>query len=163
MSYRGVSPSSVSQSISSGGGPLIVDALRRAGSPELQALYLFRDGLPLGVKQFIPAPIMGISLEDMIDAIMEAKIISYMVQVAAQEDDYLLVPIDDAGIPEPLDDPPIIIIANDDDEEDVEEEVEKEWEEFEGMKEEIKDVEDDPEEILFGDDDWDVFSDVTTE
>ncbi|GMN29071.1 hypothetical protein TIFTF001_047927 [Ficus carica] len=25
------------------------------------------------------------------------------------------------------------------------------------------DIEDDPEEIIFGDEDWDVFSDVTTE
>ncbi|GMN62575.1 hypothetical protein TIFTF001_031650 [Ficus carica] len=31
-----------------------------------------------------------------------SKIIAYMVQVATPEDDYLLVPIDDAGIPEPL-------------------------------------------------------------
>ena len=38
----------------------------------------------------------------MIDAIIEAKIIAYIVQVAAPEDDYLPVPVDDVGIPEPL-------------------------------------------------------------
>ncbi|GMN60100.1 hypothetical protein TIFTF001_029193 [Ficus carica] len=74
----------------------------RAYPNESMGHYCRRDGLPLGVKQFVPAPIMGISLEDMIDAIMESEIIAYMVQVAAQEDDYLLVPVDDAGIPEPL-------------------------------------------------------------
>ncbi|GMN44758.1 hypothetical protein TIFTF001_013949 [Ficus carica] len=69
-------------------------------------------------------------------------------------------PVDFLAAPEDqLKDPPIIIIVSDDDEEDVEEE----WEEFEGMEEEIEDVEHDLEEILFGDDDWDVFSDVTTE
>ena len=108
------------------------------------------------------------------------------------EDDYLPVPIDDAGIPKPLfegglfspkdlipvfplqeippqeveanadsnkvdlvdflatpEDPLVIIITSDDDEEDA--------------KKEIEDVEDDPEEILFGNDDQDVFSDVTTQ
>ena len=64
--------------------------------------------------------------------------------------------------------PPEIIIVSDDDEEDVEEEkVEEEWEEQEQgiweVKEEIEDYKDDLEEHLFGDEDWDVFSDVTTE
>ncbi|GMN58705.1 hypothetical protein TIFTF001_027786 [Ficus carica] len=146
--------------------------------------YCRRDGLPLGVKQFVPAPIMRISLEDMIDAIMEAEIISYMGGSVLLEDPIPAVPLqeippqeteanadnnevnpsDFLATPEDqLEDPLIIIIANDDDEEDIEEEVEEEWEEFEGMKEEIEDVEDDLEEILFSDDDWDVFFYVTTE
>ncbi|GMN59316.1 hypothetical protein TIFTF001_028403 [Ficus carica] len=45
--------------------------------------------------------------------------------------------------------PPEIIIASDDDDENVEEEIE--------------DYEDDPEDNLFGDEDWDIFSDVTIE
>nr|GMN19783.1 hypothetical protein TIFTF001_045232 [Ficus carica] len=66
------------------------------------------------------------------------------------EHDYLPAPIDDADIPEPLfergnnkvaspKDSPVFIIANDDDEEDAEEEIE--------------DVEVNPEEILFGNND----------
>ncbi|GMN62646.1 hypothetical protein TIFTF001_031720 [Ficus carica] len=51
---------------------------RDIGSPELQALHLLREGLPPEVWQFVPAP------------------------VAAPVDDYLLVPVDDAGIGEPL-------------------------------------------------------------
>ncbi|GMN67657.1 hypothetical protein TIFTF001_036716 [Ficus carica] len=69
---------------------------------EWRTIHIIRDGLPSEVKQFVLAPIMGISLEDMIDAIMEVEIIAYMVQVAAPEDDYLLVPVGDGGIPEPL-------------------------------------------------------------
>ena len=66
-------------------------------------------------------------------------------------------------------DPPVIIIDSDDDEEDVEEEFEEEWEEQEqeqdqvGWEVDMEDAEDDPDEILFGDEDWDIFSDMTTE
>ncbi|GMN21934.1 hypothetical protein TIFTF001_040144 [Ficus carica] len=69
---------------------------------ELQALHILREGLPPEVKQFVPAPIMEITLDDMIDAIMEAEIIAYMLQVAALEDDYPLMPVDNAGIGEPV-------------------------------------------------------------
>ncbi|GMN51316.1 hypothetical protein TIFTF001_020458 [Ficus carica] len=86
------------------------------------------------------------------DVIIEVEIIAYMVRVAAPEDDYLPVPVDDTGIPKPLfegdnnkvdpvdflaapKDSPVIIIASDDDEEDAEEVIE--------------DIEDDPKEILF--------------
>ncbi|GMN60012.1 hypothetical protein TIFTF001_029100 [Ficus carica] len=72
------------------------------GSPELQALHLLKEGLPPEVRQFIPAPMIGVTLENMIDVIMEAEIIAYMLQAAVPEDDYLLMPVDDAGIREPL-------------------------------------------------------------
>ncbi|GMN60408.1 hypothetical protein TIFTF001_029512 [Ficus carica] len=75
---------------------------RELDDPEWRALHIIRDGLPPEVKQFVPTPIMGITLEDMMDAIIEVEIIACMVQVVAQEDDYILVPYDDAGIPEPL-------------------------------------------------------------
>ncbi|GMN67410.1 hypothetical protein TIFTF001_036474 [Ficus carica] len=118
---------------------------RDIGSPELQALHLLREGLLSEVKQFVPAPMMEITLENMIDAIMEAEIIAYMLQAATPEDDYLLVPVDDAGIGEPVfqgddddmdpadfwadleenpEDLPVIIVASDD-EEDIEEEPEE--------------------------------------
>ncbi|GMN18662.1 hypothetical protein TIFTF001_049833 [Ficus carica] len=75
---------------------------RELDDPEWRALHIIRDGLPLEVKQFVRTPIMGITLEDMIDIIMEVEMIVYMVQVAVPEDDYLLVSVDDAGILEPL-------------------------------------------------------------
>ena len=65
-------------------------------------MYLIRDGLPPKVKYFVPAPEVGVSLEDMIDAIMEAKIIAYMVQEADPVDVYHVDPVDDADIPEPV-------------------------------------------------------------
>ncbi|GMN66047.1 hypothetical protein TIFTF001_035116 [Ficus carica] len=147
---------------------------RDLGSLEMQALHLLREGLSPKVWQFVPAPMMGVTLESMIDVIMEAEIVAYMLQAAAPENDYLLVPVDDAGIREPLfqgdnddmdpayflaapednpEDPPVIIIASDDDDEDIEEELE-----------DLKEQEEDPEEILFNDDEeWDVFSDITTD
>ncbi|GMN23951.1 hypothetical protein TIFTF001_040514 [Ficus carica] len=177
------------------------------GSPELQALHPLRGGLPPEVRIFVLAPMVGMTLENMINDIMEAEIITHMLQVNAVVDDYQVL-VDDAGIGEPLfhggpllpenpiptvplqeippqeaeagadaddidpadfpnnpeenlKDPPVIIIESDD-EEDVEEEFVEEWEEFEGVEVDIEDVEDDPEEILFGDEDWDIFSDVMT-
>ncbi|GMN61374.1 hypothetical protein TIFTF001_030467 [Ficus carica] len=70
--------------------------------PELQALHLLREGFPPEVRLFVPAPMMGVTLESMIDAIKEAEIIAHMLQAAAPEDDYLLVPVDDVGVGEPL-------------------------------------------------------------
>ncbi|GMN60343.1 hypothetical protein TIFTF001_029438 [Ficus carica] len=166
------------------------------GSPELRALQLVKDGLPPEVRTFVQAQMVGMTLENMINDIMEAELIAHMLQADALVDDYRQEPVDDAGIPEPPfhggpflpedpipavllqeippleeeanaegneedptdfmaapedqpEHPPEIIIASDDDEEDVEEE--------------IKDYEDDPEENLFGDEDWDIFSDVRTE
>ncbi|GMN70035.1 hypothetical protein TIFTF001_039078 [Ficus carica] len=163
--------------------------------PEWRAMQILKDGLAPEVKYFVPTPVVGVSLEDMIDAIMEAEILAYMVHIADPEDVYNVDPVDDAGIPEPLfegvpavpedpipaiplqeippheaeagpdddmdrDDPLVILIESDDDEQDI-------WEEFEDMEdEEIEDLEEqeeDPEEIPFDDEDWDVFSDVTTE
>ena len=75
---------------------------RDIGSSELQALHILREGLPPEVRQFVPALMMGVTLESMIDAIMEAEIIAHMLQAATPEDDYLLVPIDNVGVREPL-------------------------------------------------------------
>ncbi|GMN32739.1 hypothetical protein TIFTF001_046632 [Ficus carica] len=70
--------------------------------PEWRAMQILRDGLPPEVKYFVLAPVVGVSLEDMIDAIMEAEILAYKVQIADPEDVYHVDPVDDAGIPEPL-------------------------------------------------------------
>ncbi|GMN65145.1 hypothetical protein TIFTF001_034209 [Ficus carica] len=71
------------------------------GDPEMHALHLLRGGLPPNVRLFILEPMAGMTLEDMMSDIMEAEIIAHMMQVAAMEDDYV-VPVDDAGIAEPL-------------------------------------------------------------
>ncbi|GMN63760.1 hypothetical protein TIFTF001_032834 [Ficus carica] len=76
-----------------------------AGNASIQGeLHIIRDGLPPEVKQFVPAPIMGIALDDMIDTIMEAEIISYMVQAqaVAPMNNYIVEPVNDTGITEPL-------------------------------------------------------------
>ncbi|GMN66993.1 hypothetical protein TIFTF001_036056 [Ficus carica] len=68
---------------------------------KLQALHFLRGGLPPNVRLFILEPMAGMTLEDMMSDIMEAEIIAHTMQVAAMEDDYV-VPVDDAGIAEPL-------------------------------------------------------------
>ncbi|GMN48242.1 hypothetical protein TIFTF001_017410 [Ficus carica] len=77
---------------------------RELDDPEWRALHIIRDGLPPEVKPFVPAPQRGIVLDDMIDAIMEAEVIAYMVQAqeVAPVDDYMVEPVDDTGIAEPL-------------------------------------------------------------
>ncbi|GMN64407.1 hypothetical protein TIFTF001_033489 [Ficus carica] len=74
---------------------------RELDDPEWRVLHIIRDGLPPEVKRFVPASIRGIVLEDMINAIMEAEVIAYMVAVAPV-DDYMVEPVDDDGIAEPL-------------------------------------------------------------
>ncbi|GMN65263.1 hypothetical protein TIFTF001_034332 [Ficus carica] len=70
--------------------------------PKWRAMQILRYGLPPQVKYFVPAPVVGVSLEDMIDAIMEAEILAYIVHIADPEDVYHVDLVDDVGIPEPL-------------------------------------------------------------
>ncbi|GMN72723.1 hypothetical protein TIFTF001_054783 [Ficus carica] len=74
---------------------------RDLGSPMLQALHILREELPPDVRLFVLAPMMGMTLKSMINTIMEAEIIAHMMQAAAPEDDHV-IPVDDAGIGEPL-------------------------------------------------------------
>ncbi|GMN59315.1 hypothetical protein TIFTF001_028394 [Ficus carica] len=71
------------------------------GSPEMRALQLLRDGLPPEVRTFVQAPMVGMTLENMINDIMEAELIAHMLQVDALVDDYKQEPVNDAGISEP--------------------------------------------------------------
>ena len=75
---------------------------RDLGDPELQVLHLLREGLPPEVQQFVPATMMGVTLESLIYVIMEAEIVAHLLQGVGTEDDYLLEPVEDAGIREPL-------------------------------------------------------------
>ncbi|GMN65764.1 hypothetical protein TIFTF001_034870 [Ficus carica] len=139
------------------------------GSSEMRALQLLRNGLPPEVKEFVQAPMVGMTLENMINDIMEAELIAHVLQADALVNDHGQVPVDDEippkevevgadvdnmdsedfpNNPEPPKDPPAINIESDDKED---------------VEEYIEDFEDDPEEILFGDEDWDVFSDETNQ
>ncbi|GMN30294.1 hypothetical protein TIFTF001_044445 [Ficus carica] len=143
--------------------PHILPAL---GSPLLQALFLLREGLPPNVRPFVSEPMVGMTLEGMIEAIMEAEIIVQGIQAAAPEED-LVVLVYDTGIAEagaendvmdhadiPVDpedhpeDPPVIIIESDDKEEDFDD---------------LEELEEDPEEILFNHADWDADSDDSSD
>nr|GMN21682.1 hypothetical protein TIFTF001_040087 [Ficus carica] len=123
--------------------------------PLLQALFLLREGLPPNVRPFVPEPIVGMTLDGMIEATMEAEIIVHGMQATAPEGDQV-VPVYDADIAEagaendvmdpadiPVDpedhseDPPVIIIESDDEEEDEEENFD-----------DLEEPEEDPEEIL---------------
>ncbi|GMN65134.1 hypothetical protein TIFTF001_034213 [Ficus carica] len=69
---------------------------RYLSDPELQALHLLREGLPPEIRRFVPPPMAGLTVGNMIDDIMEVEIITHMKQADYQ------VPVDDAGIPKPL-------------------------------------------------------------
>ncbi|GMN28867.1 hypothetical protein TIFTF001_050569, partial [Ficus carica] len=121
---------------------------RDLGDPELQALYLFREGLPSEIMIFVPAPMAGMIVEHMINDILKAEIIAHMLQVDALVDDIIQeIPPQEAeadaegngvdladfmAAPEDQPEhPPVIIIDSDEDEDDVEEEIEEVWEEQE--------------------------------
>ncbi|GMN31553.1 hypothetical protein TIFTF001_044589 [Ficus carica] len=114
---------------------------RDLGSPVLQALHLLREGLPPDVRLFVLAPMMGMRLESIINAIMEAEIIARPIlpedpipamplqEIPPQEAeagadnndmDHVDFPVDLEDNPEDL---PVIIIESDDEEE------QEEWEE----------------------------------
>ncbi|GMN47523.1 hypothetical protein TIFTF001_016691 [Ficus carica] len=70
--------------------------------PMMQALHILMDGLPLEVRQFTPPPTIVMTLDEMIDTIIEVEIIAYILQVAAPEDDHPFIPVDGVGIGEPV-------------------------------------------------------------
>ncbi|GMN53977.1 hypothetical protein TIFTF001_023110 [Ficus carica] len=140
------------------------------GTPKIQTLCILRGGLPPEIMRFAPIAAPEMTLDEMIEVIIDAEILANWVWVVPEvpapmfEDDHPFVPMDNAGMDDaemdpadqqadPEEDPedPLVIIIASDDEDEIKEEVEEEFEE-------------DPEEILFNDDEeWDVFSDVTTE
>ncbi|GMN65319.1 hypothetical protein TIFTF001_034379 [Ficus carica] len=52
---------------------------RDLGDPELHALNLLREGLPSEIGIFVPAPMAGMTVEHMINDIIEAKIIAHIL------------------------------------------------------------------------------------
>ena len=154
--------------------------------------------------QFTPPAMTEMTLDETMEAIMGAEVMAYMVQVAAEaqapeygdyyrlhspfaEDDHPLIPVDDAGIREPvyhggsfmLEEPipalPVQGIPAQEEDADMDS-VEHSIDPEENLKnppviiiasndeegDEDEEQEEDPEEILFGDDDddWDAESEV---
>ncbi|GMN63715.1 hypothetical protein TIFTF001_032784 [Ficus carica] len=162
--------------------PIVIDRTHRTMSLAgwlIDMETIFRRRATVGSEAVCTISNKGNSLNDMIDAIMEAEVIAYMVQARAiaPVDDYMVEPVEDndnevdfaefrANPEDHPEDPPIFIIVSNNEEEEVEEEeeIEKVWEEHEVIDaEEQEDWEDDPEEILFEDEEWDVFSDMMIE
>ncbi|GMN73400.1 hypothetical protein TIFTF001_052171 [Ficus carica] len=70
-------------------------------SPELQALVILQNGLPPQIRQYVPIPILGMTVGNMIDDILGAKIVAH----AMQADDFVgdhQAPVDNAGMGESI-------------------------------------------------------------
>ncbi|GMN25147.1 hypothetical protein TIFTF001_050362 [Ficus carica] len=138
-------------------------------SPGMQALVILRNGLPLQLRQYVAEPMLGMTVGDMIADIVEAEMVAHAMQAEDVGGDHQ-APVDDTGLGEPQyeaeadgqdaaddidapedqpEDPPIIDISSDDEDDDMELAPEPgDW------REDVDDLDDDPEEILFDDDDW---------
>ncbi|GMN31595.1 hypothetical protein TIFTF001_044596 [Ficus carica] len=143
--------------------------------PEMRALQLLRNRLPPEVRAFVQAPMVGMTLENMINDIVDAELTAHILQADALVDDYGQEPVDDVGIEDPIpavplqeippqeaeigadadnmdpEDPPIINIESDDEEHPPVINIESDDEE--DVEEDIENFEDDSEEILFDDED----------
>ena len=71
------------------------------GSPEMHALQTLRDGLPAHIRIYVPAPLAGMTVEQMIGDILEAEMVAHIVQADAFVAEPQ-VPVDDAGMGEPF-------------------------------------------------------------
>ncbi|GMN70244.1 hypothetical protein TIFTF001_039286 [Ficus carica] len=73
-------------------------------SPGMQALVILRNGLPPQIRQHTPMPTPDMTVGHMTEYILDAEIIAH----AMQADAYVVepeVPVDDAGMPEPVYEP----------------------------------------------------------
>ena len=67
--------------------------------PQLHALVILRNGVPPRIR-FVMEPMLGSTVGDMMDDILQAEVTAQMAQADAYVDEYQ-VPVDDAGIGEP--------------------------------------------------------------
>ncbi|GMN55702.1 hypothetical protein TIFTF001_024832 [Ficus carica] len=72
----------------------------KCGNKRVVTLLILRNGLPPQIRQFVPAPMSGMTVGHMIDDIMEVEIVAPMMQADAFADDHQ-APVDDAGLGEP--------------------------------------------------------------
>ncbi|GMN21019.1 hypothetical protein TIFTF001_050091 [Ficus carica] len=118
-------------------------------SPGMQALVILRNGLPSQLRQYVAEPMLGMTAP-----VDDAGLGEPQYEAEADGQDAA----DDIDAPEDqLEDPPIIDISSDDEDDDMEPAPEPgDW------GEDVDDLDDDPDEILFDDDDWDVDSDASS-
>ncbi|GMN32342.1 hypothetical protein TIFTF001_046589 [Ficus carica] len=118
-------------------------------SPGMQALVILRNGLPPQLRQYIAEPMLGMTAP-----VDDAGLGEPQYEAEADGQDAT----DDIDAPEDQpEDPPIIDISSDDEDDDMEPAPEPgDW------GEDVDDLDDDPDEILFDDDDWDVDSDASS-
>ncbi|GMN20468.1 hypothetical protein TIFTF001_045340 [Ficus carica] len=67
----------------------------------MQALVILRNGLPPPIRQYVPMPTPEMTVGLMIDHILDAEVIVHAMQADAYVADHP-VPVDDAGIAEPM-------------------------------------------------------------
>ncbi|GMN26831.1 hypothetical protein TIFTF001_044046 [Ficus carica] len=78
------------------------------GTHMVQTLSILRGGLPPEIMRFTPIATPEMSLDEMIEAIMDAKVLAHWVWAILEvpapmfEDDHPFEPMDDAGMGEPL-------------------------------------------------------------
>lgn len=152
----------------------------RIGNPEFRALQIIREGVPPGIRAHVPLPVVGMTLEEMIDRIMEAEVTHHLQQVEALQQPNEVVPANGGPVwheEEPINAVPLQVIPPPEDgvgmeaqdeeqldppinqnplEDDEEEDI---WGEEE---EETEDDEEDPEEFPLDEEDLDVFSDAAS-
>ncbi|GMN31096.1 hypothetical protein TIFTF001_046480 [Ficus carica] len=163
------------------------------GNPEMRALQLLREGLPFKIRELVQPPALEMTLDHMINEILDAELTAHVIQADAMINDQELEPVDNVGIEEPqfqwgpeLQEDPIPAVPL----QEIplqEEGIDAEAMDLEGIdveamdlenlelqedppeivmdeeEEEQVDVEDDPEEIMFDEEDWEVFSNVSSE
>lgn len=78
------------------------------GTPMIQTLCILRGGLPLAIMQFTPLAAPEMTLDEMMEAIMNAEILANCVRAVLEvptsmfKDDHPFVPMDDAGMGKPI-------------------------------------------------------------
>ncbi|GMN64861.1 hypothetical protein TIFTF001_033909 [Ficus carica] len=157
------------------------------GNPEMRALQLLREGLPPKIREHVQPPALDMTLDHMINEILDAELVAHVIQADAMINDQEQEPIDNIGIEEPqfqwgpeLQEDPIPAVplqeippqeegidaeAIDLDEFPENLELQEDPPEIvmDEEEEEQVNVEDDPEEIMFDEEDLEVFSNVSSE
>lgn len=78
------------------------------GTPTIQTLCILRSGLPPEIMQFTPLTTPEMTLDEMMEAVIGAEILANWVRAVPEvptpmfEDDHPVVPMDDAGMGEPV-------------------------------------------------------------
>ncbi|GMN61421.1 hypothetical protein TIFTF001_030509 [Ficus carica] len=71
------------------------------GNPEMRALQLLREGLPPKIREHVQPPALEMTLDHMINDILDAELAAHVIQADAMINDQGQEPVDNAGIEEP--------------------------------------------------------------